>query len=142
MGIEPKDKHILLVDDDMGILQTLGEILTDSGHRVVCAANGQEALDMLAGMLSLPHLIITDLMMPQVNGWELRHRLCTKPRWSSIPVLILSSEASALQPEAWPNGEAPDGFLRKPFALSHFLRVVDSLLRVPLGAPLANDAVG
>jgi CheY-like chemotaxis protein len=80
---------ILIVDDDADSRETLGALLELEGYRAVGAANGQEALDRLAGS-EPPCIILLDLMMPRMNGWEFRERQQQDPRLSNIPVAIMT----------------------------------------------------
>src|SRR5229473_1846814 len=85
------ERLVLVVDDDPDILQTLGLCLSSEGYRVLMAANGKEALDILDR--EHPSVILLDLMMPVMDGWqfvaELEHR-----GWRDVPLLILSADRS------------------------------------------------
>ncbi|GAB4198059.1 MAG: hypothetical protein OHK0022_16880 [Roseiflexaceae bacterium] len=82
---------ILVVEDDMIIRAVLVELLTEAGHNVVEAENGREALDLLRQQGQLPSLIMLDLMMPVMTGWELCAVLALDPALSHIPVAVLSA---------------------------------------------------
>jgi CheY-like chemotaxis protein len=86
---------ILIVDDDAESREMLSELLTNEGYTVVRAENGRDALDYLSR--SLPSLIILDLMMPIMSGWEFRERQRADSRLNSLPVVVTS--ASGLAPE-------------------------------------------
>ena len=86
---------ILIVEDDAESREVLSELLAKEGYTVVCAKNGRDALDYLSH--SIPSLIILDLMMPIMSGWEFRERQRADPRLSSLPVVVTS--ASGLAPE-------------------------------------------
>ncbi len=86
---------ILIVDDDAESREVLSELLAKEGYTVVCAENGRDALDYLSR--SIPSLIILDLMMPIMSGWEFRERQRADPRLNSLPVVVTS--ASGLAPE-------------------------------------------
>ena len=80
---------ILIVEDDQTIRETLADILEFEGYTVATVPNGLEALTYLRGNPA-PKLILLDLMMPQMSGWELRIRQMQEPKLASIPVVILS----------------------------------------------------
>jgi CheY-like chemotaxis protein len=80
---------ILVVDDNRDIRDTLAIALGDK-FSVVCASNGKEALELLLGGLA-PRLVILDLNMPEMNGWELIDALEAHPELKGIEVLVLSS---------------------------------------------------
>jgi CheY-like chemotaxis protein len=88
---------ILIVEDDAESREVLSELLAKEGYTntVVCAENGRDALDYLSR--SIPSLIILDLMMPIMSGWEFRERQRADPRLNSLPVVVTS--ASGLAPE-------------------------------------------
>jgi CheY-like chemotaxis protein len=79
----------LIVEDDVDMRESLGEILQDEGYDVVGAANGQEALHHLQ-QGDLPCLILLDLMMPVMSGWEFREQQRQDTRLSQVPVAILT----------------------------------------------------
>jgi CheY-like chemotaxis protein len=89
---------ILVVDDDADSRETIREVLEELGHRVVEASNGREALDFLVDHPTEGvKLILLDLKMPVMNGWQLLKLLDSYVRLSSIPVLVVSAFASTLE---------------------------------------------
>lgn len=82
---------ILVVEDDMIIRAVLMELLTEVGHTVLEAEHGREALDLLRQLAQPPSLIILDLMMPVMTGWELCAVLALDPALSRIPIAVLSA---------------------------------------------------
>lgn len=85
----PSAGPILVIDDDGDLRALMAELLEQRGYLVATAADGQEALDLM-GREPLPCLIILDLMMPGMDGWEFRTRQRADPRLRGIPILILS----------------------------------------------------
>jgi CheY-like chemotaxis protein len=83
--------NILIVDDARDIRFLMRVHLQKAGYTVAGEANGQEALDHLAATTDRPCLILLDLMMPVMNGWEFRARQLADPALASIPVVILSA---------------------------------------------------
>jgi len=86
------DKHILVVDDDEALRELLKLLLTAEGYRVGGAANGREALGYLR-QTKPPSLILLDLSMPVMNGWQFRQEQKNDPALALIPVVVLSGEA-------------------------------------------------
>jgi len=123
----PANPHILVVEDDLAIRETITEVLLGEGFRVTGAANGAEALlrlDEASVHGDAPGLILLDLMMPVMDGWEFRLAQRRDPRLSAIPVIVLSAGAGM---EARLGILAPSAFLPKPFELDLLLATVDRL---------------
>ncbi|HEY1014812.1 MAG TPA: response regulator [Herpetosiphonaceae bacterium] len=116
---------ILVVDDEAPIVAMIEEVLLDEGYAVVTALSGERALALLDD--ARPALILCDVMMPGIGGVELCQRLRADPRWSTIPVILISAakEADALR-------EACEyaAFLSKPFALDALLATIAAHLPV------------
>jgi CheY-like chemotaxis protein len=121
-----KTRHILLVEDDFAIRETVAEVLTGEGFEVTCAANGADALIRLDESQYRPDVILLDLMMPVMDGWEFRLAQRRDPRIASIPVIVLSAGAGM---EAKLANLAPSAFLPKPFELDHLLSTVERVTR-------------
>jgi CheY-like chemotaxis protein len=94
-------------------------LLEDEGYRVLSVTNGRLALDLLERADPYPSLIILDLMLPVMDGWEFVERLQARPRLAGIPVLIMSAYDEPPPPER------VVGFVRKPIDSGALLRVVD-----------------
>lgn len=115
-------KKILIVEDDTSIRELLKEILEDEGYSVSSSANGSEGLKSLE--LSVPDLIIMDIMMPVMDGYSFRKELMKNAAWTSIPVLAMSAQTQAdhkLLSHGFTN------FIHKPLELNHLLEAVSSL---------------
>jgi CheY-like chemotaxis protein len=84
---------ILIVDDDPDIRETLSDFLQGEGYAARTAANGSEALAMLA-TVGKPCLILLDLMMPTMNGYEFRAEQIRRPDLASIPVVVITAGAN------------------------------------------------
>jgi len=113
---------VLLVDDEIDHLAILEMLLRIEGYRVICATSGAEALQLAAQERA--DLIITDFMMPGMNGLELVERLRADPRTRDVPIILTSAA-----PE--PRVDAPpyDRFVQKPAEFDELLRIVRELTR-------------
>lgn len=114
--------RVLLVDDELSSAEVLGLILAGEGYHVTLAADGQQALDRLEE--AAPDLLVTDFMMPGMNGAHLVAALRKDPRYATLPVLMISGapEAAIRSYQV-----AYQAFLRKPFGLEQFLAVLRTL---------------
>jgi CheY-like chemotaxis protein len=116
-----KDHRILLVEDDRDIREAFAEVLEGSGYGVDTAENGLEALELLDERRNaLPCLILLDLMMPVMTGWEFRARQLDDPQLSSIPVLVVTGVPNPEKHETL----RPAGYVRKPMSVDDVLKVV------------------
>jgi two-component system response regulator MprA len=115
--------QLLVVDDDRGIRETLGEVLRDESYTVTLAKDGAEALELLASG-PVPGLILLDLAMPGVDGPAFLERQREDPRLRGIPVVVFSADDRAPR-----TGCA--GWLRKPVDLGDLLATVARLVSGP-----------
>jgi CheY-like chemotaxis protein len=81
---------ILIVDDDLDILEAMEMVLTGAGYHVLVAHDGEEALRVLRAQPSQPGLVLLDLMMPGMNGWDFRGQQARDPELSQVPVVVMS----------------------------------------------------
>jgi CheY-like chemotaxis protein len=85
-------RSVLFVEDDPALRETVTEILEEEGYQVLSVPNGAEGLRLLETG-SRPGLILLDLMMPTMNGWEFYNQIHQHPQHASIPVVVLSAVA-------------------------------------------------
>lgn len=118
-------KRILIADDSGSIRQMLSFVLSEAGFEVKAAEDGQEALNMAPGFA--PHLVITDLNMPNINGIELVKSLRGLPDFKFIPILVLTTEGQEENKQAG-RAAGATGWLVKPFLPEKLLAVVKKVL--------------
>jgi len=112
---------LIVVDDDDGIRVLLGELLADRGYDVITAQNGAEGLDRIRREPRLS-LLITDIRMPGIDGWELARR--AQAMRADLKVLYITGYPGEHHPD-----DAPPGpLLRKPWRAGEFYRCVELLL--------------
>jgi CheY-like chemotaxis protein len=87
-------KRLLVVEDDLDTQSTMLETLELFGYAAIGASDGREALEVLADG-DLPDLILLDLMMPIMNGWQFREEQMKQPRLAAIPVVVTSADRDA-----------------------------------------------
>ncbi|HZL17033.1 MAG TPA: response regulator [Polyangia bacterium] len=93
----PSLNSLLVVDDDIDMRESLRDVLTEEGYRVTMAADGEEALSLLAGM-ERPCGVLLDLVMPVMSGNEFYRAMSAVPALADIPVLVLTCHPSSAPP--------------------------------------------
>src|SRR4051812_48407004 len=113
-------KKLLIVEDDEAIRHMMQDVLEIEGYEIVTAADGQEGLELLRSSDETPCVIILDMMMPRMNGWQFLDEQRLDPRFSGIPVIVCSAyteSAKAVRPSA---------FVAKPVQLPSLTNAVRS----------------
>jgi CheY-like chemotaxis protein len=114
---------VLIVEDDEDLREMMAQLLTLEGFQAATVANGREALDYLH-QSDKPDVILLDLMMPVMDGWEFRRRQQADPAIAPVPVIVLSAldhtRAGSLDASA---------FLKKPLDFDRLLTLVRSHCR-------------
>lgn len=117
---------ILVVDDEATLRKLMQFHLRPHGYNVITASNGVEAMEVIK--TELPALAIIDVMMPEMNGYELTRQLRKNPRTASIPIILLTA-LSNVQEKVEGFQAGADDFLIKPAELPELLMRVEALLR-------------
>ncbi|MFM8270382.1 MAG: response regulator, partial [Pseudomonadota bacterium] len=113
-------KSILVIEDDSDIRELLKIALEMEGHKVETAQNGKEAWDFLQNPERKPALMVIDLMMPVMDGWEFLKLKAQSSDLREVPALIVSATSE----KEFPDFEKNQIILRKPVDLQHFLNQV------------------
>ena len=129
------EKVVVLVDDSISVRKFVGRMLEKAGYRVQLAADGLEALEVIAQTRC--DLVVTDLEMPRTNGYELLSHLRNDPKTRGIPVMVVTSRAGAKHRERAMK-EGASAFLTKPVQEDHFIAAVGRLIGV---SALPTDGV-
>ncbi len=116
-------KHILIIEDDRDILEVLTDLLESEGYAVSSANNGLEAIMVLESAKYLPHLMLVDLMMPIMNGFQFRDFQKNDSRFNHIPVVFMSADGHN---EARRDLIGSLMFMKKPLALDEVLDTIYS----------------
>ena len=121
------ERAVIVVDDSISVRKFVGRMLEKAGYRVLLASDGLEATELVAQ--SGAHLIITDLEMPRMNGYELMAHLRQNPETRRIPTMVVTSRAGAKHRERALK-EGAVAFLTKPVQEEQLLAAVASILGV------------
>ncbi|HKW88036.1 MAG TPA: response regulator [Candidatus Acidoferrales bacterium] len=120
-----EERVVVVADDSISVRKFVGRMLEKAGYRVRLASDGLEAAELVA--LSGAHLIITDLEMPRMNGYELMSHLRQNPDTRRIPVLVVTSRAGAKHRDRALK-EGASGFLTKPVQEDQLLGAISQIL--------------
>ena len=115
-------KTILVVEDDDDIRASVIELLEDEGYEVLEADNGQAALDKLYAASPAPNLVLLDLMMPVMDGFQFCAAKESDPRISAVPVVIMSADGHVKEKQQKTGASA---YLKKPVEIEVMLAAIE-----------------
>jgi DNA-binding response OmpR family regulator len=118
-------KKILIVDDEPDVLKMIAFRVKKAGYEIATAFDGEKALEAVSK--DRPDLILLDLRLPRIDGWEVCRRLKADEKFSSIPIVILSASVSSLNSDKTKELEAED-YLLKPFEPVVLLEKIKNLI--------------
>ena len=118
-------KQVLIAEDEPNIVVSLEFLLQAAGHEVSIARDGQQALDMIRE--SRPDLIVLDVMLPLINGFEVCHRVRKNPGLRDVKILMLTAHGRKTEMIRGLEAGA-NAYMTKPFATRELLRAVTELL--------------
>ena len=119
------DRVVVVADDSISVRKFVGRMLEKAGYRVKLASDGLEASEVVAQVGC--HLVVTDLEMPRMNGYELMAHLRQNPATRKIPVLVVTSRAGAKHRDRAMK-EGASGFLTKPVQEDQLIAAVENLI--------------
>jgi CheY-like chemotaxis protein len=131
---------ILVIEDDEDIRGLLASRLERMGYQVRAAASGEDGVE--AAIQEPPHLVMLDIMLPGIDGWEVARRLRANPATAAVPLVI----ASILEPSAElgdpddPFSVEANAFLAKPFTARQVQTVIDRIVGSPAAPTTARTA--
>ncbi|KYF60520.1 hypothetical protein BE11_45785 [Sorangium cellulosum] len=124
MTMSPPCKRILIVDDDAAIRHTLSELLEEEGYSVASVANGLEALAYLRVDPSSIALVLLDLMMPVMDGFQFRAEQKRDPALASMPIVVMSARGGTDRAAI-----DADAIISKPFDLLKLMDIIERSCR-------------
>ena len=110
------NKKIMVVDDEEDILFTVCQMLEMSGYDVIKATDGNECIEKLNSFSKLPDLILLDIMMPDLNGWDVAAKIKENPSWEKIPIVFLTAKGDTMS--VGMGNLTADDYIVKPFDIN------------------------
>lgn len=118
-------RKVLIVDDELNIVTALEFLLQKSGYEVMAAPNGEEALKQVESFA--PDLVLLDVMMPRISGYEVCRRMRERPEWKHIKIVMLSAKGREAEVSKGVSLGA-DLYVTKPFSNNELVGKIGELL--------------
>ena len=124
-------KTILVVDDYSDIVVSVKQVLEDTTgeYRVISADSGEKCLQILQQDTALPDLILLDIMMPGMSGWDVAARIKQNDRWRDVPIVFLTAKGDEMSVGI--GHLASDDYIVKPFDIMKLKECVQRILHQP-----------
>jgi twitching motility two-component system response regulator PilH len=120
---------VLVIEDSVTQREMISNLLRGSGLTVIEASDGVEALDKIKDNLpDLPDLVVLDIVMPRMNGYEVCRRLKADPKTQHVPVVMCSSKGEEFD-RYWGMKQGADAYVAKPFQPTELVGTVKQMLR-------------
>jgi two-component system, OmpR family, response regulator VicR len=121
-----KEAHILYIEDERATFDLVNQALKPLGYRVVRANSGQQGLTMMKKQK--PDLLLLDLMMPDVNGWDVYRAVKTDETLADIPVIVITARLSDYDRTVIADLPQADGYIVKPFDVEQIVQIVQNFV--------------
>jgi CheY-like chemotaxis protein len=121
-----KEPLILYIEDERSAFDLVYQALKPLGYKVVRAASGQRGLIMMREQK--PDLLLLDLMMPDLNGWDVYRMVKSDESLADIPVIVITAKASDTQPKVIADLPPANDYFVKPFDVEQIIRSVQKLV--------------
>ncbi|WKZ35548.1 MAG: response regulator [Anaerolineales bacterium] len=120
-------KRILCIEDEPGMIDLIRLILGRRGFEVHGAAGGMEGIKLIREIL--PDLVLLDLMMPDMDGWEVYQQMKTEPATRDIPVIVVTAKAQNIDKVLGLHVAKVDDYIAKPFSPQELMNSVEKVLQ-------------
>ena len=118
--------HILYIEDERSTFDLVSQALKPLGYRVVRATSGRQGLNMVKK--EKPDLLLLDLMMPDLNGWDVYRAVKTDENLADIPVIVISARKGEQERMVIANLPPADEYILKPFDVEQVIRAVQKFV--------------
>ncbi len=121
-------KKVMIVDDDPGVIYTVKNGIEglDKDYEITTVKSGQDCLNLLKDN-KIPDLILLDIMMPEMSGWETYNKIKENNIWKNIPVVFLTARTDRIAKDA--GGFLGDDYIEKPFKVPELKERIDKILK-------------
>ncbi|CAJ35876.1 response regulator transcription factor [Methanocella arvoryzae] len=117
---------IMIVDDEPDVVDLVKIVLKSEGYEVVTATSGKEALEKIGN--EMPDLVLLDIMMPQMDGWEVYNHIKSNTKTRDIPVAMLTAKSQSIDKMIGLHVVQVDDYITKPFGRAELLERVKKIL--------------
>jgi two-component system, OmpR family, response regulator VicR len=124
--------RVLCIEDDKEIIDLIRLILNRKGHEVIGASGGEEGLAKARALR--PDIVLLDLMMPDMDGWEVFHRMRSDPALSAIPVVVVTARAQPIDRVLGLHVARVDDYVSKPFTPQDLTECIERVLSRKAGS--------
>ena len=120
-----KAATVLVVEDTPSEMELMSHYLREAGYQVISASSGKEGLDK--AIAQLPDVIVTDVVMPGISGYELCRKLKRTPETQAVPVVICSSKKQSID-RLWGMRQGAKAYLTKPYTKAELTEAIEAAL--------------
>ena len=118
-------KKIMIVDDEPDVLISVKQIFSSTDYSVITAENGTECLQKIQE--DTPDLVLLDIMMPGMSGWDVAAKIKDNPQWTDIPIVFLTAKGDTMSVGI--GHLASEDYIVKPFDIADLKQRVEKILR-------------
>lgn len=126
MAREPEELFILYIEDERPMIELVRQALKLIGYDLTGVTSGQKGLELMRERK--PDLLLLDLMMPQVNGWDVYREVKTDPKLADIPVIVITAKIPDRDRIIMDDLPPVDDYITKPFDVERLMRSVQKLI--------------
>lgn len=126
MTDDPKVKRIVYIEDDQEMIELVTLILSRRGYEVIGAQGGRNGLEV--ALAQTPDLILLDLMMPDIDGWEVFQQLKNHAQTRNIPVIVITAKAQPIDRVLGLHIAKVDDYIAKPFHPQELVNSIETVL--------------
>lgn len=120
-------KKIVYIEDDLEMTYLIKMILERRGYEIISTNNGLEGFDLVTS--ENPDIILLDLMMPDIDGWDIYHQLKSNDQTEKIPVVVISAKAQPIDKVLGLQVAKVNNYIAKPFKPQELIEVIENLLK-------------